>query len=337
MLQQTQVDTVIPYFRRFLDAFPSVQRLARARLERVFEIWSGLGYYRRARHLHLAAQKIVRDCGGVFPSTYGEARLLPGVGDYTARAVLSIAHHQPYAIVDGNVARVVSRLRRLRGNLHRRDFRLAVTAELEQIFSRRQPGAFNQAIMELGQSVCLPRSPRCGVCPLRQFCAAYRCGDPEAHPEPRPRRATETRYLATAIVRSASRCGPGSGSMRDAKVALTLGLEEGLLADLWNFPAAFGGSRAAALGRLRARLQGMLGGAINWDGRSAVPRSVARLTHKITYRAIQVDVYSAQVSGKGREDSVRWFTLSHLPQSAVSSLARKVAEKVVACGPYTDR
>ena len=107
MLQQTQVATVIPYYNRFLDAFPSVQHLATAPLERVLELWSGLGCYRRARLLHLAAQKIVDQFGGIVPARYDQLRLLPGIGDYTARAILSIAYNQPYAVVDGNAARVV--------------------------------------------------------------------------------------------------------------------------------------------------------------------------------------------------------------------------------------
>ncbi|HEV2419453.1 MAG TPA: A/G-specific adenine glycosylase, partial [Terriglobia bacterium] len=123
MLQQTQVATVIPYYERFLRAFPTVELLARAPFERVAALWSGLGYYRRARHLHLAAQKISTDFGGRFPITYSEARTLPGVGHYTASAVLSIAYGKPFAVLDGNVARVVSRLYALNGNLQQPDFR----------------------------------------------------------------------------------------------------------------------------------------------------------------------------------------------------------------------
>lgn len=126
MLQQTQVATVIPYFHRFLRAFPSIAHLARAPLERVLEVWSGLGYYRRARNLHRAARMLAQRFGGRFPRHYARARTLPGVGDYTARAILSIAYNLPYAVLDGNVARVAARLHALKGNLSQPRFRRAV-------------------------------------------------------------------------------------------------------------------------------------------------------------------------------------------------------------------
>ena len=334
MLQQTLVGTVIPYFLRFLQAFPNMNSLAQAPLERVLELWSGLGYYRRARNLHLAAQRVVQDFGGVFPSSYEEARSLPGVGDYTARAVLSIAYNQPYAVVDGNVARVVSRLRTLGGNLGQQKFWHALNEEMELIFSRRQPGNFNQAVMELGQSICLPRAPRCPHCPLRGMCQAHRDGAPEAYPEPRPRRATETRYLATAILYRARRSGGRTTAQRQAlnlEVALGLGLDEGLTDGLWNFPAAFGSSPGEALSRLQATLSNMTVGNVRWESRSGLPRSVARLRHAITYRSIIVHVYAAEVRASNVKDLLRWFAVSRLPRSAVSSLARKIAEKI---GPF---
>ncbi len=333
MLQQTQVNTVVPYFRRFLQAFPSVERLAQAPLERVLELWSGLGYYRRARNLHSTARKMLQDFGSAFPADYREARSLPGVGDYTARAVLSIAYNQRYTVVDGNVARVVSRLQRLRGNLHQQKFRRAVNKAVEQIFSRRQPGEFNQAIMELGQSLCLPRTPKCPLCPLRNLCQAYGDGTPEGYPEPRPRRASETRYLATVVFCRARRSGRQTTTHRQApklEVALLRGLDEGLMHDLWNFPAAFGSSPAEALSQLQARLLSMTAGNIWWESRSGSPCPIARLRHAITYRSIIVDIYAAEVTGNVATDPLRWFILARLPRSAVSSLARKIAEKVVA-------
>jgi A/G-specific adenine glycosylase len=333
MLQQTQVDTVVPYFLRFLRVFPNVERLAQAPLERVLELWSGLGYYRRARNLHRAAQRVIQDFDSVFPASYQEARSLPGVGDYTARAVLSIAYNQPYVVVDGNVARVVSRLRTLRGNLHQQKFRRAVTEELEQILSRTRPGHFNQAVMELGQSLCLPRAPKCPLCPLRKMCQAHGDGVPEAYPEPRPRRASETRYLATVVLHRPQGSGRRPAGRRQAatpvpEVALARGLDEGLMDGLWNFPAAFGTSPAEAVSRLQARLRGMSDGNIRWKGRSS-PRSLAQLRHGITYRSIVVDIYAAEVSVNIARDSLRWFTLSRLSRSAVSSLARKIAETIV--------
>lgn len=182
MLQQTQIATVIPYYLRFLAAFPTISHLARAPLERVLELWSGLGYYRRARHLHQAAQALAGQFAGKFPEDYDALRTLPGIGDYTAKALLSIAFNQPFAVLDGNVARVVARLFRLRGNLHQPEFRRSVEAELAGLLSRRQPGDFNQALMELGQTVCLPRGPVCPACPLASWCEACQSENPEAFP-----------------------------------------------------------------------------------------------------------------------------------------------------------
>ena len=243
MLQQTQIATVIPYYQRFLEAFPTVVDLARGPLERVLELWSGLGYYRRARHLHQAAQVVAEKFGGKLPEDYAELRTLPGIGDYTAKAILSIAFNEAYAVLDGNVARVIARLCCLGGNLHQPQFRRAVEAELGRLLSRKEPGNFNQALMELGQTVCLPRGPLCHVCPLAKRCGGYRSGNPEAFPLPRPRRAAETHYLAVALLR------------RGTLVALWRGLADGLMDDLWNFPAAFGESPAEALEFLRRKLR----------------------------------------------------------------------------------
>ncbi|MGH9352593.1 MAG: A/G-specific adenine glycosylase [Terriglobia bacterium] len=305
MLQQTQVATVIPYYERFLRAFPTAAHLARASFESVAALWSGLGYYRRARHLHLAAQKIGNDFGGRFPARYDEARTLPGVGHYTACAVLSIAYGKPFAVLDGNVARVVARLYALRGNAQQLDFRTQVERRLAELLSRRKPGTFNQAMMELGQTVCLPRAPRCSECPLRRVCDAFSMGKPESFPAPRPRRASELRYLAAAVIH------------KDGKVTLARGLEEGLLEDLWNFPSAFGETSQEALDRLTEKLA----------PRGALPLSLGRklgaTRHTITYRSIRVECFEFQ--GKPSGAGFRWFSVAKLDQAAVSQLARKIA------------
>src|SRR4029077_17925664 len=137
------------YYLKFLRAFPTLKKLAQAPLERVLELWSGLGYYRRARNFHAAARVVSRKFGGRIPADYRQARSLPGVGDYTARAILSIAYQQPFAVMDGNVSRVVARLKARYGSINQRRFRLAVEQELERLLSLRKPGNFNQALMEL--------------------------------------------------------------------------------------------------------------------------------------------------------------------------------------------
>lgn len=332
MLQQTQVATVIPFYQRFMQTFPSVTSLAQAPLERVLELWSGLGYYRRARHLHQAAQIIWRERGGKFPQDYAGIRALPGIGDYTAKAVLSIAFNQPFAVLDGNVARVAARLGCLRGNLHQPRFREAVEVALTHLLSRRQPGNFNQALMELGQTICLPRAPRCSVCPLAKWCAAYRAGNPEAYPLPRPRRAAELHHLAVGLLRHGK------------KVAMVRGLEDGLLDDLWNFPSAFGASPDQAREALREKLAVLFGSpnpavrarhpvaqSLRASGHGVPLQSepVAEFRHNITFRAIQGRIYEVKPSPSSRHKGVHWFDLSQLPQAAISQLARKIVKEII--------
>ncbi len=330
MLQQTQVATVIRYYCRFMDECPTAAARSAAPLERVLELWSGLGYYRRARMMHQAAREIAGRFAGRFPATYDEARSLPGIGDYTARAVLSIAHNQPYAVLEGNVARVIARLTARRGNIHQKSFRRAVEGHLERLISRRRPGEFNQALMQLGQTVCLPRAPRCEPCPLRTGCQAYQLGRPEDFPSPRPRRATELHHLATAVLR------------QGGKVALVRGLDENLLGDLWNFPAAFGRSRQAArdvlihkIGQILPRT--ILGG-----------RSRAAISHNITHRVIAVEIYQGELVGNEEKSNakvprprsaqrlkgfakpaIRWISFRQMRTAAVSRLAQKIAEALV--------
>jgi A/G-specific adenine glycosylase len=164
MLQQTRVAAVIDYYQRFLKKFPTIDALASSRLDSVLAAWSGLGYYRRARALHAAARKIVKECGGEFPQTAKNLRALPGIGRYTAAAIASIAFNEPAAVVDGNVERV---LQRLTGESLRKE---QVWAIAEALLSRSRPGDFNQAVMELGATVCLPRGPMCLMCPLSAIC-----------------------------------------------------------------------------------------------------------------------------------------------------------------------
>ncbi len=328
MLQQTQISTVIPYYLRFMKAFPTIHKLAAGPLERVLELWSGLGYYRRARLLHQAAQVMVERFDGKFPKEYESARTLPGVGDYTARAVLSIAFQKPLYVVDGNVARVIGRILALPGNIHQKPFRATAQLFLEQLLSRRRPGDFNQAIMQLGQLVCTPASPQCASCPIREKCKAYLLGSPESYPAPRPRRATERHFLASAVLKSGN------------EVALARGLDDGLLDDLWNFPSCFGPDRKAARSALSKRLAG------TFRSRFLPNKPSATLSHNITHRTIQVDIYTREFgevdasstqkapmqksltltlgSGEG-QSQIEWMPITKLRDAAISRLTKKIA------------
>ncbi len=328
MLQQTQVDAVIPYYRRFIRTFPNVRALAKAPPEKVLAAWSGLGYYRRARDLHRAAQALVREHNGCFPRDWKSVRSLPGVGDYTARAILSIAFAQPYTVLDGNVARVMSRVLALRGNIHQAEFRRAIEHRANELLPRRHPGDFNQALMEIGQTICRPRQPRCPECPLQHYCRAGRLGQAESFPAPASRRPPETRNLAIGVV------------CRGGRVLLVKGLDEGLMPDLWNFPSAFGPSESQAWASLRHRLAALTIGPFESSP------AIAELRHHITYRSIYARIYRvnaarfsfrrrlrrqlASETSHGHGEPLRWFTSDELRHGALSQLARKVTRTLLA-------
>lgn len=184
MLQQTRVETVVAYYERFLRTFPTVRALAKARESDVLASWSGLGYYRRARNLHAAAQLVAREHAGRLPQDLPTLRALPGIGEYTAAAIASVAFGRAAAAVDGNVIRVLSRIHGLRGTRTSLRLRRAVLERAERMAQGPRPGDWTQALMELGATVCLPREPLCGRCPASRRCAARRAGTPDRYPEP---------------------------------------------------------------------------------------------------------------------------------------------------------
>jgi A/G-specific adenine glycosylase len=224
MLQQTQVDTVIPYYRRFIRRLPNVQELARADLEDVLKLWEGLGYYARARNLHRAAGMLVERRAGRIPDRWEDFRALPGVGDYIAAAVLSIAFEQPYAVVDGNVKRVLARLLTMSAPVNQAASHKIFQAEADRLLDRRRPGDFNQSVMELGALICTPSSPNCTICPLTRFCAAHRGGTFAQYPRRVASRPVPEVQIAVGVV------------FKNGRVLITRRPSQGLLGGLWEFP-----------------------------------------------------------------------------------------------------
>jgi len=228
MLQQTRVEAVKPYFRRFMEAFPTVEALANAEEEQVLKLWEGLGYYSRARNLHKAAQVVTERFHGEFPGTVKELLALPGVGDYTAGAVASIAFGVKAPAVDGNVLRVVSRLLCREDDVLSPAVKKRVTGEIAGVLPEGRAGEFNQALMELGEVVCVPGVPQCGECPLCTICEGRRQGMEASLPvkaRKKPRKI-EKRTVFVLV------CG--------GRLALRRRPDEGLLAGLWELPAADG-------------------------------------------------------------------------------------------------
>jgi A/G-specific adenine glycosylase len=226
MLQQTRVAAVIEHYHRFLERFPTVEKLARARVASVLAMWSGLGYYRRARMLHAASRKIVHELGGKFPASSAEWRALPGIGRYTAAAVASIVFDEPAAAVDGNVERVLARL--LGKELG--EEQLWKTAQL--LVSRQRPGDSNQAIMELGATVCLPRQPKCLQCPVVELCVTQ--GEPALVHKAARQRKREIHYVldcreeAVFLVQRPKRASLMAGMWELPEIA-----GQGLAAESW--------------------------------------------------------------------------------------------------------
>lgn len=225
MLQQTRVDTVIPFFERFMQNAPTLDILASLPEEKLLKLWEGLGYYSRVRNLQKAAQVILKDFDGRIPSVPDELQALPGIGPYTAGAIASIAYGYPVPAIDGNVLRVMSRLYLDDGDVSSPKFRKRHQEALQGLIPPERAGAFNQALMELGALVCLPRQQaRCPQCPVRDYCAAYAQGKVEALPV-KPSKKERKIELRTVLL-----------VCRRGKFALRQRPESGLLPSLWEFP-----------------------------------------------------------------------------------------------------
>jgi A/G-specific adenine glycosylase len=310
MLQQTRVETVLPYYRDFLARFPTVEALASAEVDEVLAHWSGLGYYRRARQMHAAARRVA--AAGEFPRTLDGLRELPGIGPYTAAAVASIAFGVVEPVLDGNVERLLARRLALAGDPKGSAGRAALLAGARALLAAGRPGASNQAMMELGATVCTPRRPKCLLCPLLDGCAAAREGDPERYPPPRRRRAIERQRRVVAVVERAGRV-----------LLFRRPDDSPLLAGTWELPwfAPADGDEPEAAGP--AALAATYGG--HWR----LGERGGRVAHGITFRALEVEVYRAEVSGgDGVAEAVGgeagWFDAAarrRLPQSALVAKA----------------
>jgi A/G-specific adenine glycosylase len=302
MLQQTRVSVVEPRFRSFIERFPTVEALADADLESVLSAWSGLGYYRRARHLHAAAREIARRGG--FPSSLAGLRELPGVGDYTAAAVGSIAFGWLEPALDGNVMRVTARWLALDGSPTRAAVREQLRGAAAAFLDRERPGDSNQALMELGATVCTPRAPRCGDCPLRRSCRARELGEPERYPPPRRRRALERHALIAAVVVREDRC-----------LLVRRDEDAELLAGTWEIPWVRA-DRAQASDALAA----------HYGGEFELHERCGILRHTITFRELVVEVVRARLTAPptGEGERARWFAAHELAHVPHSSLVAKI-------------
>lgn len=224
MLQQTRVDTVIPYFNRFITLFPDIRTLAAAQVDDVYKAWEGLGYYSRAANLLKGAKYILENHGGIFPITAEDIRKIPGIGPYIAAAILSMAFGEPEPSVDGNLIRVISRLHALDAAPDTTSTRKAINAIAGDMISKDRPGDFNEAMMDIGATICTPKSPTCGDCPFRTLCKAAELGSPELFPGSKKAALVPTYPYTVCAV------------MRNDTVWVRKRPSKGLLGGLYEFP-----------------------------------------------------------------------------------------------------
>jgi len=311
MLQQTRVETVIPRYERFLRRFPDLESLAAASTSEVLAEWAGLGYYRRARSLHAAAQRIVEE-GGRFPRSYAGLLLLPGLGRYAAGAIASIAFDEQVSAVDGNVERVLSRLLALAEDPKRGEGRAVVEAAAHALVESAKPSELNQALMELGALVCTPRNPRCSSCPWKQSCRARAESDPERFPlrAPRPQSVPVSCYAAVH---------------REGEALLFRRRAEGSHnAGLWELPTTEwhgGAPEPARAGSDLHRLGEELGA--RWEVGSAL----TQVRHGITKHRIQLVAHEVAGSVHERE-GLRWATCAEADTLGVTAATRKLLRRL---------
>jgi len=318
MLQQTRVETVIPYYRRWLERFPDVAALAGAGVDDVLLAWQGLGYYRRARALHSGARMVQEHHGGTLPSEYEALRALPGVGDYTAGAVASMAFGARVGAADGNVRRVLSRLHD-EAALPLRRLRSLTDAWVDP----QRPGDWNQAVMELGATICTPRSPACESCPLSPWCRARAAGTQEERPRRSRARPVPTRTLATAVVMDA-----------EGRALLVRRPDGGLLGGLWAFPDRTVGEGATVAEVVRAARRAACSAGAEPTRRPGI--SLAPVTHRFTHLATTYRPVVLADSAPGGQNQ-RWVAL-HGPWPvavpvAQQRIARAAAAALGVAGP----
>ena len=324
MLQQTRVAAVIPYFERFLERFPDIHSLAEAPQEEVLRLWSGLGYYSRARNLQRAAQEIVAKHSGVFPRDAESALALPGIGSYTAAAILSIAYGGKHAVLDGNVARVLARIFAVRGDLRDSKRWASLQKSADALLAAGAPGDWNQAMMELGATVCTPRAPQCLLCPVSRFCQARKLGIADLVPERRKKRATESVALAVGVLLDSSGRTLLLRPPERLKGLAVNGHVAGLVSKMWHFPTIV--VQCDAAGELRAHLSEILAGAKKRWTLKLEDLPTAR--HAVTYRSITVHPFRICCQQLPRVAGAKTVSLSEVisPSTlAVSNLTRKAA------------
>ena len=300
MLQQTRTETVVPYFERFTKAFPTVEALAKAEEDEVLLLWQGLGYYSRARNLHAAAKKVWFELGGQFPKTPDGLLKLPGVGPYTAAAIASIAFDYPAPAMDGNLTRVFSRIHGVRDNVDTP----SVKRHLEEIAKGEMPkarcGDFNQALMDLGATVCTPGTPDCHLCPVKKYCNAYREGDADMLPVKSVKKPPKEQDFALLLITQGDR------------ILLTQ-RKENLLKNLWVFPMLEDAAEKDILAHLP-------------PVKNASPKYLGSGKHVFTHLIWQMKIYHLKVDASFEYPNGQWVRADEMDNLPIPTAMRAALE-----------
>ena len=315
MLQQTQVKKVVGYYERFVKRFPDVQQLADAPLQDVLKVWEGLGYYARARNFHKAAKIVVKDFGEVVPNEYSTFRQLPGVGDYSAAAVLSIAYNAPFAAVDGNIKRVLARLFMMETPINDGRTAKQFQQKADELLDLDEPGVFNQAMMELGATVCRPQSPTCLVCPVNVFCQAFRSTRQDEYPLRLKKEKVPEHYMVAGVI------------YKGNEILIVQRPLDGLLGGLWEFPngrIAEGETAEQACIRYITEVVNLSVNNIKY---------LTRVRHAFTHFKIVLDVFecnyhSGEVKLNGPIDA-KWVKLTSLHDFPLPRATHKFLETLI--------
>lgn len=307
MLQQTRVDTVIPYYNRFIEKYPTAEKLAYAPEEELLKMWEGLGYYSRARNLQAGVREVVETYGGRVPNNRVDISKLKGVGPYTAGAVLSIAYGKPEHAVDGNVMRVLSRVLNIDADIALPKTKKIFEEAVMLLIDREYTSEFNQGLMELGALICTPTSPKCLLCPVREYCTAFHEGDPASLPVKTKKTKTKTIELDVFVARD-----------RDGRYLLEKRAEEGLLASMWQFPILErkGETHTTLCERYNIKIEDTL-----------IP--LMTFKHVFSHLVWQMDSYIVNVEESGAlRENVQFFTSEQIEALPMPVPMLKIWEKI---------
>jgi len=314
MLQQTRVETVIPYFERWMEQFPTIEALAAAPEEQVLKAWEGLGYYTRARNLHAAVKEVAARYGGAVPDDPGAVAALKGVGPYTAGAILSIAFNRPEPAVDGNVLRVMARLHAIADDIARPATRRTIEELVRAMIPSGRAGEFNQALMDLGAVICTPRRPSCPICPVRELCEARRAGKETELPVKGRAKAPRPVERVAAVLE------------RDGQLLIVRRPQEGLLGGLWELPGGDVTPGANPEEALRTLLRESLGAEV------VVGAHLADVRHVFSHLVWHLRCYRAELTPEAEVaggESVRWVEPEALAEYAFPAIYHRVFAQVL--------